>query len=375
MTEINGIGSAETWLKGQPVHVVRTFAARSALRGLPGLGEADSAILDQIALPVLRALIMPAVVSKMPAANMTELADSAARFVDSARSKYAAPRATDYSAASAARSADSAHSASSVPSAARCAYLATLSAGFSSIDPTGHVAAVSAAYSAHSADTKEAEKSDDMFKLTLWRTVAMPNGLVRNLETLRTFWKSTPEVWGFWERWYDGYLNGCPIDWDVQRAIATLPEQDWEKGPEWIAGKIAEIEARIALQKRIAELETALLSENAQSRGIGDNRPPEPIVDISDIPAELVIVWEPLQSLQQETQADVPDAGRVRRAIRTLVDIAVSCGAWTWEKANMFLDAGLKAGGAAASVALVTGHGEKILAVIKAALDWLAFWA
>ena len=183
-------------------------------------------------------------------------------------------------------------------------------------------------------------------------------------------------VWDFWERWYDGFLNGTPLDWELQLAVASLPDEDWEKGSKWIAEKIAEIEACATLENRILELKQALISESAQGRGIGDNHPPEPINDILQVRPELVVVWEPLEALRQEAEADSPDKGIVIWAIKALASTAVSCGAWTRNKANMFLDAALIAGGTAAGPTMVvfaTGHGDGIVAVVKAALAWLPF--
>ena len=183
-------------------------------------------------------------------------------------------------------------------------------------------------------------------------------------------------VWDFWERWYDGFLNGTPLDWELQLAVASLPDEDWEKGSKWIAEKIAEIEACATLENRILELKQALISESAQGRGIGDNPPPEPINDILQVRPELVVVWEPLEALRQEAEADSPDKGIVIWAIKALASTAVSCGAWTRNKANMFLDAALIAGGTAAGPTMVvfaTGHGDGIVAVVKAALAWLPF--
>lgn len=378
MVEITDQDSARLWLEGRDQQTRICFAARAALRGLPGLGSEGPSAIAQYILVGLRATIIAAVAAKIPGADRTKAAFSgrSAVFALSARIP---PN-------SAARSAFSAALA-----AGNCA----LSAGQSASN-SANFSAFSAARSSHAdefedslqiaffATNTDAVVFDQMsdpahvFDLNLWPIEKRPKGLLDNLRNLRSFWQSDPEIWSFWHRWYDGFLSGNPIDWDVQLAVATLPEEDWGKGSEWIAKRIAEIEARIALQKRMAELEQALLAESAEQRGIGDNHPPEPITDISDVAPELVVVWEPLQSLQQETQADVPDPNRIRRAIKTLVGIAVSCGAWTWEKANTFLDAGLKAGGAAAgatAVAVTTGHGEKIVAVIKAALDWLVFWA
>lgn len=47
--------------------------------------------------------------------------------------------------------------------------------------------------------------------------------------------------WSFWREWYQGFLNGKPMDWELQRRVALIPDEDWEKGPEHIARVIEDI--------------------------------------------------------------------------------------------------------------------------------------
>ncbi|UWQ07346.1 hypothetical protein [Aliiroseovarius crassostreae] len=53
----------------------------------------------------------------------------------------------------------------------------------------------------------------------------------------------------FWEEWYQGFLDGNPLDWELQRRVALIPDEDWEKGPEHIARKIEEIKAEYLAEK------------------------------------------------------------------------------------------------------------------------------
>jgi len=68
-----------------------------------------------------------------------------------------------------------------------------------------------------------------------WFTVADRNA--------RAIWAKAPEPWHFWLRWWDGVLSGQQLDWELQKAVALIADEDWEKGPERIAEVIAEIEA------------------------------------------------------------------------------------------------------------------------------------
>jgi len=55
--------------------------------------------------------------------------------------------------------------------------------------------------------------------------------------------------WRFWADWYQGLLDGKTVDWDLQRQIALIPSEDWDKGAEHIAAKIAEIQTKFLAAK------------------------------------------------------------------------------------------------------------------------------
>ncbi|MBL3594209.1 hypothetical protein JMM63_01200 [Rhodovulum sulfidophilum] len=82
--------SAEAWLKDQPHPVQVAFAARSALRALPAIAQANDATLREIALPVLRAILTSGVAGTCPTAELTRSADAAATSGTSVASPSAA---------------------------------------------------------------------------------------------------------------------------------------------------------------------------------------------------------------------------------------------------------------------------------------------
>ena len=51
------------------------------------------------------------------------------------------------------------------------------------------------------------------------------------------------DVWAFWARWYERMLAGNPLPWDLQEAVALIPDDIWEAGPEAVAAEIEKIEA------------------------------------------------------------------------------------------------------------------------------------
>lgn len=111
---------------------------------------------------------------------------------------------------------------------------------FDSFDAS--IAARSMAYS----DTKSAPK--EMISLKLWDKFELAPILVQQWEHFHTNSKQ-PDHWSFWRDWYQGFLDGKPINWDLQREVAMIPDADWDKGPEHIAEKIAEIQADFLVKK------------------------------------------------------------------------------------------------------------------------------
>jgi len=64
---------------------------------------------------------------------------------------------------------------------------------------------------------------------------------------LFTFFDSDSKVWDFWRRWYNGFLFGNPISWQLQSEISRIPDQLWDDkdAPAKVAEAIREIEAQL----------------------------------------------------------------------------------------------------------------------------------
>ncbi|WP_246139388.1 hypothetical protein [Falsiphaeobacter marinintestinus] len=243
MVDVNNQDELKEWLEGLPAKARTSFAARAALRSLP----ATFAVRDQkfesvdtqgFVLACLRATLISGAAGTWPAPEMSEqirsAADSAARSADSA-------------ALSAALSADSA--ARSADSAARSALSAALSAARSadSADSAAFSAAFSAARSADSAALSAApEATMALFETALWAG-DVPAVFRDAAQAFSDTAPGTP--WAFWAEWYQGMLTGNPMDWALQREVALIPPEDWDQGPEHIAGVIRGIEAAFLVKK------------------------------------------------------------------------------------------------------------------------------
>jgi len=77
----------------------------------------------------------------------------------------------------------------------------------------------------------------------------MPRGLQIGYRNIEKVYFSNSDAWSFWRDWYQGFLDGEPLDWELQRRVALIPDADWEQGPGHIAGKIEEIRAEFEVEQ------------------------------------------------------------------------------------------------------------------------------
>ncbi|MEM7724713.1 MAG: hypothetical protein AAF376_20490 [Pseudomonadota bacterium] len=176
MVEITDEESARNWLKGQAQNVQIGFAARCALRALPGLGTDEDETLGELALPAIRAILTSGVAAVSPTPKVEDAADAAAL---SALSTTATDAAT-HSAASAALSAQAA---------------ATLSAA-------------SAACS-NDAGRATSDGIETLFSEHLWPTEEVPPFFEAPLAKLSAFWDQDRATWGWLAVATRGSAHAC----------------------------------------------------------------------------------------------------------------------------------------------------------------------
>ena len=68
-----------------------------------------------------------------------------------------------------------------------------------------------------------------------------------------TLWQTSGSPYAFWRRWYQSALDGKPLNPELLRDIALIPDDDWQKGETHIAGLIAGIEEEHAKRTRGAD--------------------------------------------------------------------------------------------------------------------------
>jgi len=230
MAEENAMISVD-WLKQQSQEMCIIIAVRVALRVLPFVtrrekpGPQDA----RLSLVVMRTILISAVAAKMPefnfraaASNSATAAQNLAQFTDQERGAIGVCGAGD---------------------AARVA----VRSGFTVTDTTGFARTALSAVFAHDEENEyrvgysDTQKNfNALFQSPIWSEPAEPDWLVSKLGNRVDHLNSGSE-WSFWREWYQGFLDGKPLDWELQKEIALIPDADWEKGPEWIAGLIEEI--------------------------------------------------------------------------------------------------------------------------------------
>ena len=163
-------------------------------------------------------------------------------------------------------------------------------------------------------------------------------------------------------------LRGEPLSWDLQREVALIDDSIWEAGPEEVAKKIAEIEARFELLQRIDELEMERETLIANRHGIGGNQPPEPIDD-PDLARNVTIIWDATSKIKAEVEKDTPDKTVVLMAIDALGASLKWLLAFCGRRIENAIDTVITIGMGAGAVYVIDP--AKVERVIEAARLWL----
>ena len=161
--------------------------------------------------------------------------------------------------------------------------------------------------------------------MALW-----PNG--KNL--LQTKWAATQELWAtkgatyaFWLRWYKAALQGRSLNAELERDIAMIPDADWERGAEHIAGLIAQIEERYDLKAQVQELRKQLrLAQTASAVEAhrGHNQPPELIDSTAETQGQITIIFDTLDDAEKELSKPDPSPSRLQVIGQALLNAGIA---------------------------------------------------
>lgn len=147
-------------------------------------------------------------------------------------------------------------------------------------------------------------------------------------------------TWSFWRDWYQGFLDGKPLDWELQHRVALIDDTIWHQGPEAVAQEIERIKAEFTAQHpqepRFPAFEPNDLRPLIQNRIIataslqglavqisgaieqyhsdtGANALPEALSPLQDMPALINAVTNTLGGIQQPDNVS-PETEQALRA-------------------------------------------------------------
>ncbi len=220
------------WLDAQPQEVCVAIACRAALRVLPfatRFPERHEA-LDRLALRTMRAILTSGVAAMYPTPEV-----------------WVAGAFAHSSAIAAASKASSLAHSSTIAAASAAASAARASAFPEEEVSTAASSATAAASNTAFSSARAAIYADaDLRPETLMSSaVSVPDALHEVIATASDGMVdvlASGGAWRFWAKWYAGAMAGEPLPWGLQKAVALIPEEIWDAGPEAVAEEIARVE-------------------------------------------------------------------------------------------------------------------------------------
>ncbi|MBY5987630.1 hypothetical protein [Roseovarius atlanticus] len=89
---------------------------------------------------------------------------------------------------------------------------------------------------------------EDVWRIPLWSSGSAPPDVKANWDDFSALSQQV-SYWSFWKTWFDGFLRGQPLDWELQRRVALIDNHIWEAGPEAVATEIERIKAAYLAEK------------------------------------------------------------------------------------------------------------------------------
>ncbi|UWQ78031.1 hypothetical protein K3725_11975 [Leisingera sp. S132] len=188
--------------------------------------------------------------------------------------------------------------------------------------------------------------------------------------------KLSHECWAFWRFWYQGFLDGKPLDWELQRRVALLDNAIWDTGPEAVAKEIERIRSLFELEQEVARLkeQLAAVERTPAAALIGDNGGP-PLEDAAAraLQTDLALIWKQVEELEEEIAKPSPSPSLLEKIARALWDISLRMAAYCGSVADGMIREGTKelakAGAkwtARATAVTVTAQTDGVQSVAKA---------
>ncbi|WP_260093340.1 hypothetical protein [Phaeobacter inhibens] len=158
------------------------------------------------------------------------------------------------------------------------------------------------------------ERSASLVSDPLW-----PSNTDRSVEfsdqTIALFYEAEhiSSDWSFWREWYQGFLDGKPLDWELQRRVALIDDAIWDAGPEAVATEIERIKTEFLAEKLpMAEI-IELNPETGKFRAV-----PIPVENASYMSALLSQIGDALEDCLGGHNGLSDRSGDVRKLNRVL---------------------------------------------------------
>lgn len=182
--------------------------------------------------------------------------------------------------------------------------------------------------------------------------------------------------WAFWQDWYQGFLEGNPLEWDLQRHVAQIDEAIWAAGPEAVAEEIERIRRLFELEQELTRLKNLLaaVERTPVATVIGDNGGP-PLEDAAAraLQTELALIWKQVEELEEEIAKPSPSPPLLEKIARTLWEISLRMASYCGSVTDGMIREGskelAKAGAkwtARATAVTATAQTESVQSVAKA---------
>lgn len=209
------------------------------------------------------------------------------------------------------------------------------------------------------------ENESEFFSKPHYETVYFQDGL-----------SSAGEVWAFWSDWYNGFLEGKPMDWKLQERVAVISDATWDAGPEAVAGEIGHIRARRQVEIALGDLKDSLRAQTTARHGIGGNNPPESIRD-ELLSGSITLIWEATEELSIALEEENPPPEWIEAILIKLKAGLADLLKWSALTVKLAVGTVVVIGSKKVTTAVVDAyiakHPEKIEALIEALEQLLPF--
>lgn len=335
-----------SWLQEQPNDVQVAIAARGGLRTVPGLGSTSPDRFGDIALACLRTAITASVAVFGPSEKLRLIANAlgglTTRIAENATlSEYVTALSVSAAAFATLPTGTEILAIGKRPTrwAVRTgppAGSATQAVSVATNDATLSIQSLMFGNAAY--DALMIESGHDaryLMSLPLWIGINVPEEFSTQFKLLNMHFSQVLGIWSFWRDWYQGFLDGEPLDWELQRRVALIPDEDWDEGPAHVSGVIDEIRARIEVERHAEAVAALLAASDLLPAGIGHNNPPDAVDDLPISLEDLAETNKMIARVLREVGNPKPDKSVVEGAATWIRQALWTAALWFAMKADI----------------------------------------